>query len=243
VNPLTGQTLLDAWEEACAAEPAARPLVLLSAAEPGRSWDALAAEPLGRRDARLGTLREAMAGAMLDATTACPECGEVVEVHFDGRAVWAAGGGAVGSAEVGVTAEVEVAVEAGTVVCRAPSTADLLAAAHGPDPERALFERCIVASPVEPAALSPQARAAVEAALADADPGADMELSLSCPTCLAAWSAPFDLAAFVWAEVEHAARCTLAEVDVLARAYGWREPDVLALSPWRRRRYLELARG
>jgi len=28
---------------------------------------------------------------------------------------------------------------------------------------------------------------------------------------------------------------------VLAAAYGWREGDVLALSPWRRRLYLDLA--
>jgi hypothetical protein len=33
------------------------------------------------------------------------------------------------------------------------------------------------------------------------------------------------------------------EVDALARAYGWREADILALSPARRAAYLELARG
>src|SRR5206468_730296 len=32
----------------------------------------------------------------------------------------------------------------------------------------------------------------------------------------------------------------LREVDALARAYGWREPDILALTPWRRDAYLQL---
>ena len=38
------------------------------------------------------------------------------------------------------------------------------------------------------------------------------------------------------------ARRTLRDVHVLARAYGWREADVLALSPTRRQIYVELSR-
>ena len=35
----------------------------------------------------------------------------------------------------------------------------------------------------------------------------------------------------------------LGEVHELASAYGWREHDVLALSPWRRQAYLQMVRG
>ena len=49
--------------------------------------------------------------------------------------------------------------------------------------------------------------------------------------------------AFVWAEVDAAAQRLLHEVDVLARAYGWTEPEVLALSEARRAAYLRLVRG
>jgi hypothetical protein len=37
------------------------------------------------------------------------------------------------------------------------------------------------------------------------------------------------------------ARALLAEVHSLARAYGWTEPEILALSPQRRAAYLEMA--
>jgi hypothetical protein len=52
--------------------------------------------------------------------------------------------------------------------------------------------------------------------------------------------ATLDPAEFLWAAAEAQARRLLLEVDALARAYGWREPDVLALPPARRRAYLEL---
>jgi hypothetical protein len=45
----------------------------------------------------------------------------------------------------------------------------------------------------------------------------------------------------VWTELRAHARRLLREVDVLARAYGWTEPDVLALDERRRAAYLELA--
>jgi len=92
-------------------------------------------------------------------------------------------------------------------------------------------------------ALPPDVRFAVEAAISDADPAADVVFTLVCPACAVAWTAPLDLAGFVWEEVEHAAHQIMTDVDVLARAYGWREPDVLALSPWRRHCYLGLAQG
>jgi hypothetical protein len=49
-----------------------------------------------------------------------------------------------------------------------------------------------------------------------------------------------DPAAIVVEEVDRHARQVLREVDQLARAYGWREPDILALSRDRRRAYLGL---
>ena len=46
---------------------------------------------------------------------------------------------------------------------------------------------------------------------------------------------------FLWNDVDRWARALFGTVDTLARAYGWREADVLALSPRRRRVYLNLA--
>ena len=71
--------------------------------------------------------------------------------------------------------------------------------------------------------------------------GPDLELALECPDCSQRWLAAFDIATFLWHEIDVWARRTLREVHALARAYAWREPDVLALSPTRRQIYLELS--
>lgn len=235
---LSSARLLDAWEAAAAAAPAARPLHLLQAVEPERSIEELGAEALGRRDSRLGALRRSLVGSVVEATTECPTCGEQVETTFDLRDLWP-------DDDTPVVAEFEVAVEGVTVVCRPLSTADLLAAAEAPDPAADLLARCVVRVDEggRPAALPAGALGAVEAAMAEADPRADVELSLACPGCNTEWASPFDVASFLWEEIDHAARRLLAEVDVLARAYGWREPDILVLSSWRRRRYLEMAQA
>ena len=66
---------------------------------------------------------------------------------------------------------------------------------------------------------------------------------MECPECGAHFETPFDPPAFVWQELSTLANRLLWEVDQLARAYGWPEADILALSPTRRRAYLEIAAG
>ena len=99
-----------------------------------------------------------------------------------------------------------------------------------------LLTRCVIGPDV---AVTAEILAAVEAELDALDPGAAPSVELDCPDCGRRWSAPFELAEFVWSEVDRFARRVLSDVHTLARAYGWREPDVLALSPARRSFYLQ----
>ena len=46
-----------------------------------------------------------------------------------------------------------------------------------------------------------------------------------------------------WAEIDAWARRILREVNILARAYGWRESDILALGAVRRQIYLTMAQA
>lgn len=78
------------------------------------------------------------------------------------------------------------------------------------------------------------------AAAEDADPGAELTLEIACPECGAATPAELDIAAYLWTELDAWARDLLLDVHLLASAYGWSEPEILALSPLRRRYYLEL---
>jgi hypothetical protein len=63
---------------------------------------------------------------------------------------------------------------------------------------------------------------------------------LTCPQCAHQWQAPLDIVSFLWSEVHAWAIRLLREIHELASAYGWSEAEILALSPWRRRAYLEL---
>ena len=110
----------------------------------------------------------------------------------------------------------------------------------------ALIEACVVEARTGDAAVPPDALpddviARVAQAMAEADPQAAPVVALGCPSCGHAWEAGFDIAAFLCRELDAWARRLLLDVHVLARRYGWTEGDVLALSPARRRAYLELA--
>jgi hypothetical protein len=93
---------------------------------------------------------------------------------------------------------------------------------------------------VDPATLPAELIEAVEAAMAQADPLAEVVVTLECPACAGAFDADLDLGSYVWAELDARARRLLLDVDILARAYGWTEPEVLALGEPRRAAYLRL---
>ncbi len=79
------------------------------------------------------------------------------------------------------------------------------------------------------------------ACIAEHDPQAELLLDLQCPACGARWQLVLDIVAFLWEELCSSAAGLLGEVDTLARAYAWSEREILALSPTRRRLYVEMA--
>ncbi len=81
----------------------------------------------------------------------------------------------------------------------------------------------------------------IEAFLAKTDPQAETLIDLTCPACGHGWTVALDIGSFLWTRWNALAKRLLREVHVLARAYGWREPDILALSWIRRQAYLEMA--
>lgn len=243
MRPLSAVELLGAWERGAALQPVERPLELLRAAFPGSRREELAEWSVGRRDTALLGLREATLGRDLACVARCPGCGETVEMRFDTARIRSAEG------ESGEPGPIRVAADGWELELRLPSGRDLaeLAGAGGTveSARRRLVERCLLAArhagrERQPADVPESLFNAIEKRLARADPQADVRLALACPSCGHRWRAPFDVASFFWEEVDAAARRLLAEVDALARAYGWREADILALPPARRRRYLEM---
>ena len=81
---------------------------------------------------------------------------------------------------------------------------------------------------------------AVVTEIARRDPQGDIRFDLVCPDCSHQWEAIFDIVSFAWNEISAWAGRLLRQVHALARAYGWSEAQVLALSSFRRQMYLEM---
>jgi hypothetical protein len=145
---------------------------------------------------------------------------------------------AVGAVRVG---DVEVAF-------RVPAQADLLAASNTGDAEaaaRVLLARCVLSAsrdgePVAVADLPAEVVEALDTALAQHDPHADLRLATMCATCGHAFELAVDPAGLYWTELAEHARRLLVDVHRLAAAYGWTEREILTIDPARREAYLEL---
>jgi hypothetical protein len=217
--------MLAAWEAGLYRGPLDRTLLLLWAGGEGEDAADL---PLPERDRRLLALREGAFGPSLECMATCPGCGARIEVPVDARALANLLPRETGAVEIGRR-----------VVALRPLTSRDLAAAHDVAPEvlPAFLRRRLA-----PDSDAPAEAAAVEAAIEAQAEAAEMRLALTCPECGTEWRDALDIGAHLWAEVEAAALRTMAEVAELARAFGWSEPQVLALSPARRSVYLSLAR-
>lgn len=230
--------LLELWEKGTALAPVERALALAGAA--GARVAELRAQPYGRTNAGVLALRESMIGPDLDATASCPACGARVEF-----AVGAAGLEALAPAP-GTRVGGEEELGEYLVAWRPPTPDDLLRVADAPAPGAALRSLCLTVASVSGTEVDPLTVPAelvdrVEAAIAEADPLAEVLVGLTCPDCGTGFGSDLDLGSFVWAEVEARARRLLQEVDTLARAYGWSEDQVLTLSETRRAAYLDRA--
>jgi uncharacterized protein (UPF0212 family) len=251
--------LLLAWERGLDQSPTGRALELLLAAMPQATLDSLSTLPIGKRDRHLLNLRQLLFGNDVAALSQCPECGDKLDVTFDvndvrlGEYRWEE----IDPENTEVGAQIRHLNEGGYgIVYRIPTSADILAISSESsadlDPEHTLLQRCVMhiqsngeenGAPAVVDALPEAVVAAISQDMAVADPQAEIELALACPSCGHAWLALFDIVAFLWSEIHAWAQRTLHDVHLLARAYGWCEHDILAMSPTRRQIYLEMAQS
>jgi hypothetical protein len=242
MRALSAGDVLRAWELAQDRHPIDRALCLLRLACPEKPWQELAALPVGRRDALLYALREQTFGRAMYGRAACPACTTQAELTLDTAALL-----------VPVPDEVMDVLEENDISLRfrLPNSLDLAALARAGDPEAAhvlLLERCVLTVEREGAAMRPQdlPPAIVEriaAIMAEQDPQGEVLLHVTCTACKQTWQVHLDIEGFLWTEVSAEATRLLSEVRALARAYHWREADILAMSSRRRQAYLELERA
>jgi len=246
MEALKAKDMLRLWERGQGQRPLERALTLLSVAWPEKTYDELACLSVGRRDACLLAVRERTFGTTLDCFIDCAQCAEPLEFTAstnDIRAPSPSGEGEPGQ---------EGTLEAGEyrIRYRLPDSHDLRTIAGMSDvaaARRSLLDRCIVQADgrdglVDVAQLPETVTSTLSRRLAECDPQADTLLDICCPSCGHQWQALFEINEFFWTELADYARHLLREVHMLARAYCWREADILAMTTRRRQQYLEVLR-
>jgi hypothetical protein len=232
-RPFSPEKILDVWEAGRQQHELDRALTLLTAAS-GLSRDELADLTIGERDARLLRLRELVVGAGAAGISECPECGERVEFAIDTATIAC-------REEVTETAR-EIEVHGTRVQFRLPTSRDLAEVVASPDDAeglRRLIERCLI-GPDSVRELLGEIVEVLSASMLEADPQSEIIISLGCPNCGKHWELLFDIAHFFWNEMAAQAQRLVREIDVIARAYGWTEREILSLPAQRRRTYLEM---
>lgn len=243
MRALSTRELLDVWERGLARTHERWALLLLEAACPESPPEELERLSVGERDARLLSLREWAFGGGFTSLAACPACAEQLELSFAAQDVRAPPPSGTGPFRLSVGKhELEF---------RLPDSLDLLAVSAHADVDNArqeLFERCLcvarsAGAEVSAVALPSEVVDAVSEEMDRLDPQGNVRLNVACPRCGHGWQALFDICSYLRSELDSWARRLLWEVHLLATAYGWRESDTLALSPRRRRLYVEMVNG
>ncbi|MGK5114711.1 MULTISPECIES: hypothetical protein [unclassified Geodermatophilus] len=205
---------------------------------------------VGDRDYLLLQLRQLTFGDEVRATLVCPweACGEQVAIEFAVSDV-PVHGSPLPAPDYTVRLSSEADDARSEIRFRLPNGADQEAVAPWAEHNEAaaltaLLRRCVLGAdpPSEDcvAALSPRARAELEAEMERLAPRVERTMTTSCVECGRPFTVPFDLHRFFFGDLRTDADLLYREVHVLAWHYGWSEPDVLALSQARRRTYIDL---
>jgi hypothetical protein len=220
--------------------PSTRSCALLGAAWVDGSASEHGALSVGRCDGMLVDLRERLFGSRFEAWIACPHCGQGLELAFDAADL-----------KIPVTHDggrpVALRVGEYSLLCKAPCIDDLACVErlgsseerHAELLARTVIEASINGTPCAAAELPQSVIDALERTLQEYDAQILADLGVNCDACGHQWSAPFDIVAYLWTELERWAARLMWEVSALAQAFGWREMDLIMMTPWRRQRYLE----
>jgi T4 bacteriophage base plate protein len=268
---LSATTLLGVWERGLNQSAVQKALGLLAAATPEASITTLAELSIGQRDGLLLTLREWTFGAQIQSVATCPQCSDRLELSFNVSDIQVPTTPQISLVKpkyhirsrlfrhhrYPTNSPHTVKFKDYEIQFKLPNSLDLVDCLNqlpalnsgegGTSPQKMLLERCISAiqhrgRKQEIEQLPPEVINAVVSQMAIDDPQANIQLNLSCPSCNHQWRSHFDIVSFFWSEIHAWAIRTLQEVHTIAAAYSWREADILAMNPYRRRLYLEMLR-
>lgn len=182
---------------------------------------------LGDREVVLRALHAISFSRHVEANIACAQgCGETIEctLDLDGLVAPAPEPGPLHA----------LLLDGAVVQARPPTGRDLGQAMRAADPAAHLIAACAGDPSID--------RAALAAELARLDPNAECAIDVGCPACGGATRLYLDGFELLRRALR-AGGGILTQIHLLARSYGWREADILALPRARRLRYCEMAGG
>jgi len=240
MQTLNPQQLIKVWALGTTQSPIDRALTLLSLALPNSTYDELARLSIGERNSHLSAIREHYFGSTMVCLADCTICKEPLEFTLD-TALFNKR-----SNEVDIESLKPVVLEDYYFRFRILNSVDLKQAALRAEvqpAQRILLQRCIVAISYQDTACSiEEVPETVLQQFADymqqIDPLAQIIIQMNCPACSNKAALTFDIAAFLWEELNAKAKQILNEVHELAYAYGWSEDSILAMSTAHRQFYL-----
>ncbi len=246
MRPFSASELLGIWEEGVGRMPAEQALVILAAAFPQVPRARLGQLTVGQRDACLLHLRALTFGTHLTGRATCPACQEQMELAFEAQELLAADTLLPDpEANEPENSATSFQIDAYELTYRLPTAIDLAALRDISHAQEQLLAACLLAArhkgqSIAASDLPPAVLQALAEHMGQAEPLADLSLATTCPACSHNWQILFDIVSYFWGEINAWSLRLMREVHSLASAYGWREADILAMSAWRRQRYLEL---
>lgn len=221
-----GRDFLALWDQGAGRHPLDRAVGLIAACDgmtPGQAADLT----IDSRDRALYGIASRLFGDRISLIATCAECSAETELTFRASDALA----------VPEPAD-RIALADGVAWFRLPTSRDLAAALAAPSPEEALLDRVLIDGD-----NSTELRSAASAALSQEAGLTDLELAHRCDRCGTEGTTPFDVLDYLWRRIVAEARRLLREVHVIARAYGWSNEAIIALSPARRAAHIAMIEG
>jgi hypothetical protein len=242
MRALTAQEIIGVWELGQHQTPVEKALTILGRVYPDRAPESIAALSIGQRDLRLLLLRELTLGPTLESIAECPHCREGLEFSMKVRDICV-------DRVVEEPREFTMEADGYEITYRLLDSADQLAIASCGDLTDArdwLVRRCVKSVRLNGAAveegedLPEPVIARLAEHVASSDPQAEVLLDLNCAICGHTWQVFFDVATYFVDELRSTVVKLLREVHYIARAYGWSESEILAMSDAKRKFYMEM---
>jgi hypothetical protein len=190
---------------------------------------------MGDREALLWQLRRLTLGERLQATLTCPApgCSAPMDLELSISDL-------LQSPYPDASPNYETEYQGRRLRFRLPTGADLTALCDESDSERAvqlLLRACLEDGVAADGSEQLETVADLVEAL---DPQAELRMEVRCPECGESFTTLLDATRFLLQEIAQHADDLYRQIHSLALHYHWSEAEILALSPIKRRRYLEL---